>query len=87
MVIDYGLIAVTVAQFLVEELYSLVNIIEMFVFFLLQVTRRTPASRPEKWRLCLKGGIECSGRSISLKNCEFYDSYCRYRYRYCCSYH
>ena len=54
LVIDYGLIAVTVAQFLVEEVYSLVNIIKMcfvvvvVVFLLLQVTRRTPASRPEK---------------------------------------
>ena len=90
LVIDYGFIAVTVAQFLVEEVYSLVNITKMCLFFfllLLQVTRRTPASRREKWRLCLKGDIECSGRSISLKNCEFYDYYCRYRYRYCCSYH
>lgn len=34
LVIDYGLIAVTVAQFLVEEVYSLVNKIKMcFVFF------------------------------------------------------
>ena len=90
LVIDYGFIAVTVAQFLVEEVYSLVNITKMcvfFFFFLSQVTRRTPATRREKWRLCLKGGIECSGRSISLKNCEFYDYYCRYRYGYCCSYH
>ena len=61
LVIDYGFIAVTVAQFLVEEVYSLVNITKMCLFFylfifLLQVTRRTPASRREKWRLCLKGG-------------------------------
>ena len=52
LVIDYGFIAVTVAQFLVEEVYSLVNITKMcFVFFfifLFQVTRRTPASRREK---------------------------------------
>ena len=67
LVINCGLIAVTLAQFLVEEVYCLVNIIILF----LQETRRTPASRPEKWRLCLKGDIECSGRSISLKNCEF----------------
>ena len=34
LVIDYGFIAVTVAQFLVEEVYSLVNITKMcFVFF------------------------------------------------------
>ena len=33
MVIDYGFIAVTVAQFLVEEVYSLVNITKMCVFF------------------------------------------------------
>ena len=56
LVIDYGFIAVTVAQLLVEEVYSLVNIIKMCLFFflfylfffLLQVTRRTPASRREK---------------------------------------
>ena len=49
LVIDYGFIAVAVAQFLVEEVYSLVNITKMcFVFFLIQVTRRTPASRREK---------------------------------------
>ena len=35
LVIDYGLIAVTIAQFLVEEVYSLVNKIKMcFVLFL-----------------------------------------------------
>ena len=33
LVIDYGFIAVTVAQFLVEEVYSLVNITKMFFFF------------------------------------------------------
>ena len=34
LVIDYELITVTLAQFLVEEVYSLVNIIKMFRFFL-----------------------------------------------------
>ena len=33
LVIDYGFIAVTVAQFLVEEVYSLVNITKMCLFF------------------------------------------------------
>ena len=33
LVIDYGFIAVTVAQFLVEEVFSLVNIINDFFFF------------------------------------------------------
>ena len=33
LVIDYRLIVVTVTQFLVEEVYSLVNIIKMFRFF------------------------------------------------------
>ena len=33
LVIDYELITVTLAQFLVEEVYSLVNIIKMFRFF------------------------------------------------------
>ena len=33
LVIDYGFIAVTVAQFLVEEVFSLVNIINVFFFF------------------------------------------------------
>ena len=33
LVIDYRLIVVTITQFLVEEVYSLVNIIKMFRFF------------------------------------------------------
>ena len=33
LVIDYGFIAATVAQFLVEEVYSLVNITKMCLFF------------------------------------------------------
>ena len=34
LVIDNGFIAVTVAQFLVEEVYSLVNITKMCFFFI-----------------------------------------------------
>ena len=48
MVIDYGLIAVTVAQFLVEEVYSLVNMIKMcfvFFFFVFFVTGDSPYPR------------------------------------------
>ena len=44
LVIDYELIAVTLAQFLVEEVYSLVNIIKMFRFFII-ITGDSPYPR------------------------------------------
>ena len=44
LVIDYELIAVTLAQFLVEEVYSLVNIIKMFRFFFI-ITGDSPYPR------------------------------------------
>ena len=46
LVIDYGFIAVTVAQFLVEEVYSLVNITKMcFVFFFFFIPGDSPYPR------------------------------------------
>ena len=47
LVIDYGLIAVTLAQFLVEEVYSLVNIINefRFCFFVFVFTGDSPYPR------------------------------------------
>ena len=47
LVIDYGFIAVTVAQFLVEEVYSLVNITKMCLvfFFIIIITGDSPYPR------------------------------------------
>ena len=46
LVIDYGFIAVTVAQFLVEEVFSLVNIINDVFFFFYRTLAVPPLQGP-----------------------------------------